>query len=170
MRHHLALLAAAAAFAAPGAALAQEATAQAGAVTMSRAIEVAQGRIDGGVLEAELETEGGAEVYEIDIVRGSDIHEVSVDARTGEIVSETEQRLDSFVSGIFQDDALSAAEAARATLVGALAGLERDGARIEELDLDEEDDRWLYEVEMEDASGGREIWIDAATGEIVEDE
>ncbi|WP_375259507.1 PepSY domain-containing protein [Citreimonas sp.] len=162
MRHSLPLIMAAAALAA-GPALAQDAPETVG---MARAIEAAQGSVAGGVLEAELETEGGIRVYEIDIVQGGDVYEVSVDAQSGEVVSQSEQRLDSFVSGIFQDEELQAAEAASGMLVEALTGLEQDGARIEELELDDEDDRWVYEIEMD---GGGEYHLDTGTGELVED-
>lgn len=171
MRHHLAPILAVAAFAGAGPALAQDATAQTGLIPMSRAMEIAQGSVNGGVLEAELETENGVQVYEIEIVQEAEVFEISVNAETGEIVSKTEQRLESFVSGIFQDDELAAAQAARGTLQGVLADMEgTDGARIEELSLDEEDGRWLYEIEMEDGNGRREVLVDATTGEIVSDD
>ncbi len=168
MLKHLALLLSASAFAGPGVAIAQESVTQPEVVGMAKAIEAAQTSVDGGVLEAELETEGGLQVYEVDIVLGSQVHEVSVNAQTGEIVSATEQRLDSFISGIFQDDELEAAQAARGMLGQALATIEQqDGVRIEEISLDEEDGRWLYEVELEDTTGSREMMIDASTGEVL---
>ena len=44
-----------------------------------------------------------------------------------------------------------------------------DGTRIEELSLEEEDGRMVYEIELTDASGERELLIDAATGESLTD-
>ncbi len=164
----LALLLSASALVGAGHALAQDATIQPSVVGMASAIEVAQASVEGGVLEAELETEGGIQVYEIEIVRGSQIHEVSVNAQTGEIVSGTEQGIESFISGIFQEDELEVAQAARGILNDALVTLEeQDGVRIEELSLDEEDGRWFYEIELEDAMGGRDVLIDATTGAIL---
>ncbi|HAC50610.1 MAG TPA: hypothetical protein DCE85_15220, partial [Sulfitobacter sp.] len=59
----------------------------------------------------------------------------------------------------------------RDVLMKALAELEgQDGTRIEELSLDDEDDRMVYEVELTDATGEREVLIDASTGEITQDD
>ncbi len=168
MRQHLTPAFTACVLAMSGQAFAQEAGGQQDLVSMTRAIEAATGRIDGGVLEAELENEDGLLVYEIDLVSGSDVYEVTVDARTGDVVSQTEQRITGFVSGLFQEDELRAAEAARPTLQQALSDIEQQtGARIEELSLDDEDGRWLYEIELRDNMGEREVMIDALTGEVV---
>lgn len=156
---------------APGALFAQEAAPQAERISMSQAIKAAQGSIDGGVLEAEIETEGDALVYEIDLVRGDAVYEVTVNAASGEVISQSEEQLTSFLSGLFQEDELRAAGDSREVLMKALADLEgQEGTQVEELSLDEEDDRMVYEVELTDATGEREILIDASTGEITKDD
>ena len=133
--------------------------------------EPANRSIDGGVLEAEIETEGDALVYEIDLVRGEAVYEVTVNAATGEVISQSEEQLTSFLSGLFQEDELRAAGTSRDVLMKALAELEgQDGTRIEELSLDDEDDRMVYEVELTDATGEREVLIDATTGEVTQDD
>ena len=155
---------------APAALFAQDTASQTNQISMSQAIEAAQGSIDGGVLEAEIETEGDALVYEIDLVRGDAVYEVTVNAATGEVLSQSEEELTSFLSGLFQEDELRAAGDSREMLMKALAELEgQEGTQIEELSLDEEDDRMVYEVELTDASGEREVLIDASTGEITND-
>ena len=156
---------------APAALLAQEAAPQVDRVSMSRAVKAAQGSIDGGVLEAEIETEGDALVYEIDLVRGDAVYEVTVNAATGEVLSQSEEQLTSFLSGLFQEDELRAAGDSREVLMQALTELEsQDGTRVEELSLDEESDRMVYEVELTDATGERDVIIDASTGEITNDD
>ena len=156
---------------APTALFAQETALQAERISMSQAIKAAQGSIDGGVLEAEIETEGDALVYEIDLVRGEAVYEVTVNAATGEVISQSEEQLTSFLSGLFQEDELRAADASREVLMKALADREgQEGTQIEELSLDEENDRMVYEVELIDASGEREVLIDANTGEITNDD
>lgn len=156
---------------APAALFAQETALQAERISMSQAIKAAQGSIDGGVLEAEIETEGDALVYEIDLVRGEAVYEVTVNAATGEVISQSEEQLTSFLSGLFQEDELRAADASREVLMKALADLEgQEGTQVEELSLDEENDRMVYEVELIDASGEREVLIDANTFEITNDD
>ncbi|MEX3313925.1 PepSY domain-containing protein [Sulfitobacter sp. PS-8MA] len=174
MRQHFTALAATLILA-PASAMAQDAATPAPAaqnerVSMTRAIEAAQAQFDGGVLEAEIETEDGRLIYEIDMVRGSDVYELAVDAQTGDVLSQSEERLTSFLSGLFQEDELRAAGDSGDILMKALADLEATGVtQIEELSLDEEDGRMVYEIELTDASGEREILIDAATGETVVD-
>ena len=156
---------------APAALFAQETALQAERISMSQANKAAQGSIDGGVLEAEIETEGDALVYEIDLVRGEAVYEVTVNAATGEVISQSEEQLTSFLGGLFQEDELRAADASREVLMKALADLEgREGTQVEELSRDEENDRMVYEVELIDASGEREVLIDANTGEITNDD
>ena len=153
----------------PAAALAQEAPSE-GPLSMTRAIEAAQAQIDGGVLEAEIETEDGALIYEIDMVRDGEVYEVTIDAQSGEVLSQSEEQLTGFLSGLFQQDELRAAEAAGDSLLQTLTTLEgAEGAQIEELTLEEEDGRMVYEVEFTEAAGAREIMIDAATGERLSD-
>ncbi|EDQ06587.1 hypothetical protein DSM14862_00328 [Sulfitobacter indolifex] len=158
-------------FLAPAALFAQETAPQTDRISMSQAIKAAQASIDGGVLEAEIETEGDALVYEIDLVRGEAVYEITVNATTGEVLSQSEEQLTSFLSGLFKEDELRAAGDSRAVLMKALAEIEgQDGTQVEELSLDDEDDRMVYEVELTDASGERELLIDASTGEITNDD
>ena len=87
------------------------------------------------------------------------------------MISQSEEQLTSFLSGLFQEDELRAAGTSRDVLMKALAELEgQDGTRIEELSLDDEDDRMVYEVELTGATGEREVLIDASTGEITQDD
>ena len=156
---------------APAALFAQETASEAERISMSQAIKAAQSSIDGGVLEAEIETEGDALVYEIDLVRGEAVYEVTVNAATGEVMKQSEEQLTSFLSGLFQEDELRAAGTARDVLMTALTELEgQDGTWVEEVSLDDEDDRMVYEVELTDATGERDLLIDATTGEITPDD
>ena len=156
---------------APAALFAQETAPKAERISMSQAIKSAQSSIDGGVLEAEIETEGDALVYEIDLVRRESVYEVTVNAATGDVMKQSEEQLTSFLSGLFQEDELRVAGTAREVLMTALTELEgQDGTWIEEVSLDDEDDRMVYEVELTDATGERELLIDATTGEITPDD
>ena len=132
---------------APAALFAQDTASQTNQISMSQAIEAAQGSIDGGVLEAEIETEGDALVYEIDLVRGDAVYEVTVNAATGEVLSQSEEELTSFLSGLFQEDELRAAGDSREMLMKALAELEgQEGTQIEELSLAEAEERLVNEM------------------------
>lgn len=137
-------------------------------INFVNAIEAAQAEIDGGVLEAELEIDDDILVYEVDLVQGETVSEVTVNAQTGEIISSREQTLTGIWSNWFQEDELQAAHSFRGTLTQAVIAVgQQVGGRITELSLEEENGRWLYEIEIRDAQGEREITVDAETGEVV---
>lgn len=162
--------------AAPGLALAQAtsgsapdpAAAGSGTVVgLASAIEAAKGRLDGGVLEAELETRDGNLVYEIDLVADGSVHQAIVNAQTGEVVSLEEQTLTGTWAKWFDADRLQAAQGASGTLADALASAEQQvGGQVTEASLEEENGRLFYEVEVETAQGDQEALIDTGTGEV----
>ena len=136
-------------------------------VGLASAIEAAKGRLDGGVLEAELETQGGNLVYEIDLVADGSVHQAVINAETGEVLSLEEQTLTGTWREWFDADRLQAAQGASGTLAAALAEAEQQaGGQVTEASLEEEDDRLFYEVEVETAQGDREALIDTETGEV----
>lgn len=61
---------------------------------------------------------------------------------------------------------VSAEDAARAALEG------RDGQGIDDMELDEDDGtlRWEVDLDREDGSDGDELRVDAATGEVTQDD
>lgn len=138
-----------------------------GGVGLASAIEAAKGQLDGGVLEAELETQDGSLVYEIDLVSDGAVHQAIVDAESGEVLSLEEQTLSGTWRGWFDDDRLEAAQAASGALLDALATAEqRIGDQATEVSLEEEGDRLFYEVEIATAQGDREALIDTRSGEV----
>jgi uncharacterized membrane protein YkoI len=137
-------------------------------ISMAEAIKAAQGRLPGGVLEAEIESRGGREVYEIEIVSTGKIHEVQVDAQSGQIIATEEKVMSTRFKQWFAEGRLDAAERAPDVLVRALPELERQmGGTVTEVGLERENDRLTYEVELQTAQGGRETHIDVATGQNV---
>lgn len=64
-------------------------------LTMSQAQEIALGQIAGQVVEAELETEDGTQVFEIEIAAADGTYsEVTIDAASGEILAKENNRRD----------------------------------------------------------------------------
>ena len=64
-------------------------------LTMSQAQEIALGQVSGQVVEAELETEDGTQVFEIEIAAADGTYsEVTIDAASGEILATENNRRD----------------------------------------------------------------------------
>lgn len=140
-------------------------------VGIADAISAAKARIDGGVLEAELENDGGVTIWEIDIVSGETIHEVKVNSTSGEVLSTDEKRIEGTWRGWFDEDRLSAAQRVSGTLTDHIKAAEGQlGAPIVELSLDEEDDRLVYEFEVRTATGDEDMLLDPETGTVSPDD
>lgn len=153
-------------------ALAQTATTPSDSrISVAAALEAAKAQVDGGILEAELESEGGTLVWEIDIVVGETIQEVKVDAMSGEVLSADEKTIEGTWRGWFDEDRLAAAQQISASLSANITKAETEaGGQIVELSLEEEDGRLLYEIEIDMPSGDREMLLDPENGELMRDD
>ena len=162
----------AAAIVASPVALAQTATTTPdGRIGVAAALDAAKAQVNGGILEAELETEGGELVWEIDIVVGETIQEVKVNAMSGEVISADEKTIEGTWRGWFDEDRLAAAQQLSGDLGGMITKAETEaGGQIVELSLEEEDGRLLYEVEFDMPSGDREMLLDPQTGALMPDD
>ncbi|HEV7369484.1 PepSY domain-containing protein [Arenibaculum sp.] len=137
-------------------------------VGLAAAVQAAQQRQAGSVLEAELEAEGDRLVYEIAIATDGNLHQAVVDARSGEVVSVEEQTLAGTWQRWFGGDRLAALQAAPTSIADALAAAEEQaGGPATEVSLEEEDGRLFYEIEVATDTGDREVMIDLSTGDAV---
>jgi uncharacterized membrane protein YkoI len=134
------------------------------AIGLAAAIKAAQSRVQGGILEAELETEAGRRVYEVDVASNGQVREVKVDALTGEVLAMEDQPLSGAWKRWFDRDELRAAEAAGGSIVQALSGLP-GGHQATEAELEEKGGRWVYKVEIATGTGENEVLLDATTGQ-----
>ncbi len=143
-------------------------------ISIFKAIEIASSRFKGTPVEAELEAEDGYLVYEVELLTGGgNITEVVIDAGNGSILKQERDEEDGDEEDETEDhdgdegenslrgqtkislwDALKAALAAR------------PGTAVE-AELDRENGRWLYSVEIVDANDKAfEVKVDAGTGEV----
>ena len=157
---------------ASGGAVAQTATAPAAAelVGLSQAIQVAEEAVEGRAFEAEFESEEGLLVYEIELVdETNDVHEVTVDAQTGEVVGKDEQTIEGIWHRWLNGEELAAVTGAERSLGEIVTAVEAEtGASAREASIDTENDRVVYEMELEGAAGEEiEFEVDPATGEIL---
>ncbi|MCF3935284.1 PepSY domain-containing protein [Acuticoccus sp. M5D2P5] len=140
-------------------------------ISIAAALDAAKAQVDGGILEAELESEGGTLVWEIDVVVGEMIQEVKVDAMSGEVLSANEKTIEGTWRGWFDENRLAAAQQISASLSANITKAETEaGGQIVELSLEEEDGRLLYEIEIDTASGDREMLLDPKNGKLIRDD
>ena len=131
-------------------------------ITAGRAIDVALAAVPGGaVVEVSLDDENGRTLWEI-VVRspnGSGV-ELYIDAATGTIVDREPHRV--------PDEARASAPAISALRAITIALAAVPGSSVVEVDLDTERGRTVWEVLVR--APNVELYIDAATGEILKQE
>lgn len=133
-----------------------------GTLDALQAVDAAVNAAGGVVVELGRDREDGREVWEVGVLRddGSGI-ELYLDVETGEVVRERPLDLDSEQRTAPAVTASDAITTALNTVPGSVV----------ELDLDTEGSRVVWEVQVDADEGGRfELYIDAATAEIVKQE
>lgn len=125
--------------------------------------KIALSEQDGYVESIDLEKEHGRLYYEVDIEQGNKDYEIYIDASTGEVLKvdfEDDSRDKDKNEHNFAD--FITIDKAKDIAVGELGG------EVIEIDLDEDDGRYEYDLELRVDRGEAEITIDAVTGEILE--
>ncbi|WP_408009285.1 PepSY domain-containing protein [Pseudalkalibacillus sp. A8] len=136
-------------------------------ISVSEAEKIALKEVKGNVDEMEIEEEHGKQVYKVDIdVEGEEDHDVHIDAYTGEVLVVAKDDDDDFDDNRNEvkvaDDLISKEEAV------AIALKQADG-KVTKIELDEDDDKYVYEIEIK-MSENREadIEISATDGKVLE--
>ncbi|UCE63126.1 MAG: PepSY domain-containing protein [Nitrospirota bacterium] len=125
-------------------------------ITMQEALKTATDIVPGRVVEAELEDEDDISFYEIEIISSDGmVVEVQVDANSGQIIK---QAREGEVAYITVEEAIKSAE-------------EFLRWHAVEVELEEEDGKAVYEIEMVNNLGDKqELEIDALSGKVLEPE
>lgn len=136
-------------------------------ISAEEAREIALSEQDGYVEDIELESDDGYTFYEVEIENGDADYDIYVDAYTGEVLKIDADDHDDYDDGYNQKEAagnMISAEQAKQM------ALETFGGKIVEFELDEDDGRYEYEIELKTKRGEAEMTIDAITGDILEQE
>lgn len=126
-------------------------------IDAKEAIKIALNEFSGTVKEVELDKEDGRLIYEIEIVSGNNEAEIEIDVYTKEFVKNKRKKTS---KNYDQQTVISATEALDIALnkfTGTVKGLE----------LEKDDGRLIYEIEIADGHKEAEIEIDAYTGEVL---
>ncbi|MFC3039708.1 PepSY domain-containing protein [Virgibacillus xinjiangensis] len=133
-------------------------------ISYVEAKKIALDEKDGHVYGVELEEDDGTSYYEIEIGNRGEAQDVYVHATTGEVLKveddddDEEEREEQTPSDILSHQ--EAVEIAQNTVSG----------KVIEMELDEDDGRYVYEFELRTDKGEAEVEIDAETGEVLETE
>ncbi len=134
-------------------------------LSLEEAKEKALAQFEGVVESIELERENGRMVYDIDIDNGSEDVDLDMDAVTGEVLrSKTDWDDDDDDD---RDDVRPADNLLTQQEALDIATAEFNG-KLEEIELDDDDDRMIYEIELKNGDREAEFDIDAVTGEILD--
>jgi uncharacterized membrane protein YkoI len=134
-----------------------------GILTVAQVREMALNEFPGVIKELELDKDDGHLKYEIEIKNeNKEEAELDIDAYTGEILKmELEVKPHSQASKQLPKDILSVTE------ISEIALNEFTGT-VKEIELDKDDGRLVYEVEIKNKGEEAELEIDARTGEVLE--
>ena len=133
-------------------------------LSVEKVKEIALAEQDGHIDDIELDNEDGYSYYEVDVENGDAEYDIYIEAYTGEVLHvESDDHDDYDENNKTVENIISVEEAKK-------IAVERVGGKVIELELDEDDNRYEYEMELKTDNGEVEMTIDAVTGEILEQE
>ncbi|MBP1968639.1 putative membrane protein YkoI [Virgibacillus natechei] len=149
----------------------------------------------GTITEMEMEKDGNRAVYEVEIENDGKEYEIKLDGSSGEVLNVKEREISNNIEIAEKDDDADDRNDNQGTKTNNNNDSQDDGnndenssktnntvidlgkaeeialnefdGQITELELDEDDGRLMYEIEIEDGEDEAEIEIDAYTGEIL---
>lgn len=135
-------------------------------IGFDKAEEAALQAAQGWVKSIDLKQKNSGTYYKVELRQSNQEIDVRVDAYTGKILSVRKEKEDDD-----DDDAAAYAAASGKTLIGAAKAATAATASVKgnvtEIDLDEDDGRFIYEVEIKDGRQKTEVGVDAFTGEVL---
>lgn len=132
----------------------------------AKAKDIALQKTDGGdITNIQLAVDDGVKQYEVDITKGNKEYDVDIDSRSGKIIEfdedqkddddEKEENLQNISPAVSLDQAIKTA-------------LKSAKGTVNETDLDQENNRLVYEIEI-DTADKREatVSVDAKNGDVI---
>lgn len=128
-------------------------------ITEEQAVTIAKGKVNALVIDIELEKDDNSYYYDIELEDEKFEYDVLVNAFTGEIIKFTKENIDD--NQYVQSEKLLSKDEAIA-----IAKTKANGD-VKNIELDSDDNRKIFEIEMKDNEFEYEIELDAATGEFL---
>lgn len=138
------------------------------ALTLDEAQEIALGQVDGKVTKAVEEVDDGRTYYDFDIIANNQKHEIEIDASTGKITKNSID--DDYVPPVTETTDQNTTQTTIITSEEAQKiAMDRVGNNgyLVKCELDMDDGRQVYEIEIQNGRIEYNIDIDAVTKEII---
>lgn len=127
-------------------------------ISIDQIKEIVLSQYEGHIEDIDFEQENGVAYYEVEVENGSMDYDLIIDAYTGEILTSGFDDDEGLVHSL--DKIISIDEAKK-------IALSHFSGDIKEIELDEDDGRFAYEIEMKTAHGEVDLTIDALTGKLL---
>ena len=140
-------------------------------ISAGEAKKIALKQLDGEIIGFEYDSDDRTPHYEIDIVKNNEKIEVEVNAGTGKAVV-TEREKISTVKAVKTDDTVKATDSVNnSAIITEKQAIEIAQAKakgtVTDIELDEDDNRLIYEIEIRNGKMEYDFEIDAKTGDII---
>lgn len=139
-------------------------------------VRIIEDKYDGHIKEIELEKDDGKQKYEVEYTKGNREYEVEIDANDGKVIKEEVEVAHQHHAN-HKDDNREPEKTPKntnknngyiSTQKASEIAQQKYPGHIEEVELDDNDGRRIYEIEIETKRGEVELEIDAKTGEIID--
>ncbi|QOS81696.1 PepSY domain-containing protein [Paenibacillus sp. JNUCC31] len=144
-------------------------------LTVAQAKEAALKATDGKVDDVDLERRNGQTFYEVEIdKKGSNDVVVRLEAYTGKILAivddedyDDDDDYNGTVAGASSNQAASKQVKLTETQASNIALKQVTGGKVTKIELDHDNGRYVYEVELRTAGGEADVDVDANTGKVL---
>ncbi|WP_158702732.1 PepSY domain-containing protein [Paenibacillus faecalis] len=127
------------------------------------ALKVANGHVD----DVDLEYKNGKAYYEVEIERSKGDVDVHVDAVTGKVLSVIDRDHDDDDDRDVRKSVKSSHAKISSKQASDIAVKALGGGKVIKVELDEDDGRYIYEVEVRTSKGEADVDVDAKTGKVL---
>lgn len=131
------------------------------------ALKVAEGRVD----DVELERKHGKVYYEVEIEKSDNDVDVHIDAVSGKVLAvldkDTDDDNDDDRDHTNGSNSVPAEVKFTTEQASAIAIKAVSGGKVVKVELDDDDNRYIYEVDLRTSKGEAEVDIDAHTGKVL---
>ena len=127
----------------------------------SKAVET----VGGKVTKVEFERERSGDIYEVEVISDGIEYDLDIDAKTGEVLRTEKDDDDSYDT----NKKIRASDEKLLTIDEVIAiALKKAKGTVTDVELDDDDGRMHYDIEIEDGTYEYDFEIDAVTGEILD--
>jgi len=142
-----------------------------GLLSVAEAEAIAVKSVGGKVTEIELDRERSVNIYEVEVKSDGVEYDLDIDARTGKVLrterDDNDNDNDDF-DDHDSDDKVIVSDGKFITEKAAIEiAMKQAKGTVTEVELDEDDGRVIYEIEIKDGKYDYDFYIDATSGEVL---